>query len=123
MDRILRQLKPALIEHWYGGDPFAYVGLCADDVSLFAPGTKGRLEGKTTMRTMYEPAEGKIVVPKVEIVDPELRLFGDGALLTYNVKEFADGGTAPSGQWNATEVYRRSGDEWRIVHAHWSVTQ
>ena len=123
LDRLIAQLRPMLIERWYGGDPYGYIELCTDDVTLFAPGTNGRLAGRAAMRKMYAAAEGKIVVPHVEIVDPKIRVFDDSALLTYTVREFAKGDPAPSGRWDTTELYRRVGDDWRIVHAHWSVTQ
>ncbi|MFQ5791491.1 MAG: hypothetical protein ACE5JI_13545 [Acidobacteriota bacterium] len=44
------------------------------------------------------------------------------AVFTYGLNEYASDGTV-SVRWNATEVYRRIGDEWRIVHAHWSPVQ
>jgi ketosteroid isomerase-like protein len=122
-EHLVARVSSILSERWYRGDPYGYVDLCGDDVTLFAPGTKGRLSGRATMRNMYSAAEGKILVPRVEIVDPRVRLMGDAALLTYNVREFAGGDSQQTGGWDATELYRRLGDDWQIIHAHWSVTQ
>ena len=40
---------------------------------------------------------------------------------------FILGGTAlaqmPARGWNATEVYRRTKNGWRIIHTHWSLVK
>jgi ketosteroid isomerase-like protein len=97
-----------------------YADLFADDLTYFAPPTGGRLEGIEALRASYAPAKGKINVPKYEVSNSKLQLHGDVGVFTYNLDEYARGDDAPSARWNATEVYRRDGDEWRIIHAHWS---
>lgn len=120
-ESIMAQLKPA-VESWYKGDPFGYMRLCADEVSYYAPGTGGRLDGINALKASYDSLEGKINVPRYEILNPKIQLYGDIGVFTYNLHEYASEGPA-SYRWNATEVYRRIGDNWRIIHAHWSKTQ
>lgn len=120
-ETIKAQLKPA-IDRWYKGDPFGYLELFADDATYYAPGTGGRLDGIGAVRASYETFRGEVQVPRYEILNPKIRFFGDIGLFTYNVHEYASEG-APSFRWDATEVYRQSGNQWRIIHAHWSPTK
>jgi hypothetical protein len=117
-EQILAGLRPAL-DRWYKGDPMAYANLFAEELTYFAPPTGGRLNGVEALRASYVPIQGKINVPRYEMSNANLQLHGDVGVLTYNLDEYARD-TAPSARWNATEVYRRDGDEWRIIHAHWS---
>ena len=117
-DTIVGQLRAAMAR-WYRGDPSGYAELFADDVTYFAPVTDGRLEGGRNLRALFAPVAGKINIPRFELLTPKLQLHGDIGVFTYNVDEYARDGV-PSARWNATEVYRRVGDQWRIVHGHWS---
>jgi hypothetical protein len=117
-DGILARLEPAL-KAWYIGDPWPYVDLFDTHVTYFAPVTRGRLDGIEALRQLFAPIVGKINVPRFEIMNARTQLFGDTAVFTYGLNEYAsDGSVARS--WNATDVHRRTGDTWRIVHTHWS---
>ncbi|MFQ5875119.1 MAG: YybH family protein [Dehalococcoidia bacterium] len=120
-ETIIARLQPA-VERWYKGDPSGYAELFADEMTYFDPGSGGRLEGITALKNHYAPLKGKISVPRFEILDPKIQLHSDIAVLTYGLKEYASDGSV-SVRWNATEVYRGIGDEWRIIHAHWSPVQ
>lgn len=119
-DTIVAQERAAM-ERWYTGDPSGYVELFADDLSYFAPVTGGRLEGISALKDLFGPIEGKINIPRFEMLNPKLQLHGDVGVFTYQLDEYADDGSA-SARWNATHVYRRIGAQWRIMHAHWSAT-
>lgn len=118
-EHILANLRSAL-ERWYSGDPMAYADLFADDSTYFAPPTGGRLEGIEALRASYEPLEGKVNIPRHEVTGPKLQLHGDVGVFTYTLDDYPSDGSR-GGRWNATEVYRRDGDDWRIIHAHWSL--
>jgi hypothetical protein len=117
-DKLLAQLRAAM-DRWYKGDPSGYAKLFADDLTYFAPVTGGRLEGIDALRALFAPVTGKIHVPRFEMLNAKLQLYDDTGILTYNVHEYASGDSV-SARWNATEVYRRIGNEWRIIHGHWS---
>jgi ketosteroid isomerase-like protein len=117
-DTIVAQLQAAM-KRWYKGDPSAYGELFADDLTYFAPVTGGRLQGISALKDLFAPIEGKINVPRFEMLNPKLQLLGDVGVLTYHLDEYASDGPA-STRWNATEVYHRIGEQWRIMHAHWS---
>ena len=52
-----------------------------------------------------------------EMVDPRVQIVGDAAILKF---QFRSEGSEGQTCWNSTEVYRRSGEQWRIIHSHWS---
>jgi hypothetical protein len=117
-ETLLAQLRSAM-GRWYKGDPSCYADLFADDLTYFAPVTGGRLEGIGALRALFAPVAGKIHVPRFQMLNPKLQLHDDIGILTYNVHEYASDDSATA-RWNATEVYRRIGNEWRIIHGHWS---
>jgi len=58
-----------------------------------------------------------------EIVSPKVQLYGDVALFTFHVINYGKPPNKPEQpltHWNTTEVYRRVGGKWVIVHSHWS---
>jgi len=59
---------------------------------------------------------------KYELVDPRVQVYGDIGILTLHYKASAADG-APLALWKATSVYRRTGSQRRIVHAHWSLVK
>ncbi len=120
-ETILAQARPAL-ERFYKGDPSGYRELFADELTYFDPGTRARLDGISALKDYYAPLEGKINVPRHEVLNPKIQLHGDIGVFTYNLNEYASDG-AVSVRWNSTEVYRRIGEEWRIIHAHWSTIE
>jgi hypothetical protein len=117
-DTIIAELEGAM-NQWYKGDPSGYIKLFADDLTYFAPVTKGRLEGIAALKELFSPLVGQINVARFEMLNPKLQLHGDVGILTYHLNEYAGGGSATA-RWNATQVYRRIGEHWRIIHAHWS---
>jgi hypothetical protein len=117
-DTIVAQLRAAM-ERWYKGDPSGYSALFADDLTYFAPVTGGRLEGISALKDLFAPIAGKITVPRFEMLNPKLQLHGDVGVFTYHLNEYASDSSATA-RWNATQVYRRIGEQWRIIHAHWS---
>lgn len=119
---ILTQERAAL-ERWFKGDPFGWVALCADDVTYFDDvATQTRLDGIAALREYVGTLEGKVNVPSFEFLEPKCQLHGDIGVLTYNLDTYADDGKLTI-RWNATEVYRRMDDQWRMIHAHWSTVE
>ncbi len=53
------------------------------------------------------------------MADPKVQTTGDAAILTYLLVSHAGAATT---RWNATQVYQRKRDGWRVIHSHWSVT-
>ena len=113
-------LERAALNLWGKGDPIGYLAITAPDCTYFDPFIPHRIDGIAPRKDYYEPIIGKIHIERDEIVDPRVQLAGDAAILTFRL---IGHGSEGSMQWNCTEVYRRSGESYQIVHSHWSLTQ
>jgi len=113
-------LERAALDRWGKGDPDGFLEINAADVSYFDPFLEKRLDGLPALIDWYSGIRGKIKIDRDEIIDPRVRVIGDAAILTYR---FVSEGSEGTARWNATEVYQRFGDQWKIVHSHWSFTK
>jgi ketosteroid isomerase-like protein len=118
-DKILAMERAAL-DRWGKGDPEGYLEINADEVSYFDPFLEHRLDGLAALTTLYDSIRGKIKIDRDEIINPRVQVIGDAAILTL---QFVSHGSEGSMHWNCTEVYQRFGDQWKIVHSHWSFTK
>lgn len=119
-----------VLDRWIAAETLAYVEHCDPDVVYFDTYAPGRIDGVealtthlggigTKMRAMLN-ARGKARLDRHEMLRPQVRVFGDVALLTYDWVAHVD---AESQRWRATVLYQRQDGDWRMVHAHWSVVQ
>lgn len=119
-------LERAALDRWGKGDPDGFLELYDSDITYFDPSTEVRIDGHQGMEDYYRPWFGKIYIARYDIVNPQVVIDGDMALLTYNLVNYiADAGGAESvgTRWNSTTVYRRRGGAWKAVHSHWSFTR
>jgi ketosteroid isomerase-like protein len=119
---IVAQERRAL-EQWSKGNTLGYLDVAADDVTYFDDiSAHTRVDGIAAMRTYLTSLRGKIPPHRYEMLDPKVQLYGDIGILTLRYEAY---GTAsePLSRWKATSVYRRADDQWRIVHAHWSLVK
>lgn len=119
---IVAQERGAL-EQWAKGNPLGYLDIVADDLTFFDDiGAHSRVNGIGAMRTYLTSLKGKIPPHRYEMVDPKVQLYGNIGILTLRYEAYgAD--SQPLPPWKATSVYRRADDQWRIVHAHWSLVK
>ena len=120
-------LERSALERWNKGDVERCLEIYADDVTYFDPITDSRFDGLPAVakyfRTVYA---GKLNISRYEILNPQVITDGNLAILTYNLKNYvrtSDGSETASTPWNSTQVYRRTGDQWNVVHVHWSFTK
>jgi hypothetical protein len=119
---ILGQERRAL-DQWASGNPLGYVDIDADEVTYFDDiGAHQRIDGLDRLRAYFSSLSGKIPPHRYEVLDPKVQIYGDVAVLTLRYQPSDASGTMLT-PWKATSVYRRSGAEWRIVHAHWSIVK
>lgn len=119
-------LERGALDRWGKGDVEGYLEIYADDVSYFDPITAARIDGLSAVADYIRPWAGKIRVPRYEIVNPQIVTDGNVAVLSYNLVNYihtADGSETVGTRWNSTQVYRRTDDQWRVVHVHWSFTR
>jgi len=113
-------LERAALDGWGKGDPGGYLAITAPEVTYFDPFVERRLDGIAALQAWYEPFRGKIRIDRDEIVEPRVQVMGEAAILTMH---YVSHGSEGARCWNCTEVYQRSGGEWKIVHSHWSLAQ
>ncbi|MEW6567010.1 MAG: DUF4440 domain-containing protein [Chloroflexota bacterium] len=113
-------MERAALDRWGKGDPSGFLEICAPDVVYFDPTLERRIDGRDALSRYYEALRGKVHFERYELLNPLVQLVGDAAVLTFNYVSY--GGGEDEHRWNCTEVYRRSGDKWEIIHTHWSYT-
>ena len=119
-------LEKGALDRWGKGDVQGFLSLYANDITYFDPIQEKRLDGVATLRTTYEPLQGKFSVYRYEMVDPKVQRSGNIAVLTYRIQNYTkqpDGSERPATRWNVTEVFRRDAGTWRTIHSHFSFTQ
>jgi len=113
-------MERAALERWGKGDPDGFLEISAAEVTYFDPFVAQRLDGIEALRRWYDQFRGKIQIARFEMIEPCIQLAGDAAVLTYRFDSYGIGGSM---RWNTTELYRRSGSGWEIVHTHWAFYQ
>ncbi len=113
-------MEHAALDRWGKGDPDGFLEISAPDVVYFDPFTERRLNGRDALKMLYDGIRGQIKVDHYEMVAPKVRICNGVAVLTFNLVSHGSEGTM---RWNATEIYERIGDQWQIVHSHWSFTR
>jgi uncharacterized protein (TIGR02246 family) len=119
-------LEQQAMERWRNGDPWGFVEISAEDITYIDPGLTRPIVGLEMYRAHMKPVEGQIHYQYSEFIDPKVVIVGDAAVLSYNYRSTVldEQGTAVrQTPWNATEVYFRRDNQWRIVHNHWSYLQ
>jgi uncharacterized protein (TIGR02246 family) len=119
-------LERSALDRWGKGDVGGFLSLYADEITYFDPLQGRRVDGLPAIRAVYEPFAGKFTVDRYEMLNPKVQRYGDVAVLTYHIQNFArqaDGTERPTTRWNVTEVFRRIDGTWRTVHSHFSYTK
>lgn len=113
-------LERAALDRWGAGDPSGYLEISAPEVTYFDPFLERRVDGLEALSARYAPLQGAIHIDHYDLVSPKVQLYGDVAVLTFNLVSYSGGATM---RWNCTEVFHCGTQGWRIVQTHWSITQ
>jgi uncharacterized protein (TIGR02246 family) len=123
MEETILSLEKGAMERWRNGDPWGFVAISAEEMTYVDPSLNTLILSLEEFKAYMKQLEGKIRYQGSEFIDPRVVVAGDAAVLSYNYRSsvITPEGTAISQiPWNATEVYFRRDDKWRIVHTHWS---
>jgi uncharacterized protein (TIGR02246 family) len=122
MGETILSLEKAAMERWRNGDPWGWMEISAEDITYVDPGLTRPILGFEEYKAYLKKLEGKIRYRGSEFIYPEIVIMGDAAVLSYNCRFSDDTLEGGAGQtlWNATQVYFRREDQWKIVHTHWS---
>lgn len=118
--RELLALERQAMDGWAKGNPDALLAISDPEITYFHVMTDKRLDGLPAVKALYEGFRGTSLFDSYDIVDPKVQVSGDVAVLTYIFVRRV--GEAAS-RWNATQVYQRKKDGWRVIHSHWSMTK
>jgi hypothetical protein len=113
-------LERTTLDGWQMGNPDPLLAISDPDITYFHVVTDKRLDGLPAVRALFEGYRGRPLFDSYEMADPKVQSSGDTAVLTYTLVRHV--GTATT-RWNATQVYQRKKEGWRIIHSHWSATR
>ena len=113
-------LERKAMDGWLTGNPDPTLAISDPGITYFHAMTDKRLDGLPALRALYEGYRGMPLFDSYEIVDPNVQVGGDMAVLTYILARRNGDVTS---RWNATQVYQRTKDGWRVIHSHWSMTK
>ena len=127
MKEIIMSLETGAMERWRQGVPWGWTEISAEEITYIDPGLTKPKEGLEAYKKYLKQFEGKINYQLSEFIDPDIRPYGDLAVLTYNYRDdYRDPETEEEDSisenplWNTTQVYGLKGSEWKIIHTHWS---
>jgi ketosteroid isomerase-like protein len=115
------ELEKGALDRWSEGDVYGYIEIAADDISYFDPSLESRIDGIAAFKAHIEPNHKKFSIYRYEILNPRFYDHGNVCVLCFNLNNYNEQGDITS-QWNSTEVYRKTGGKWKIIHSHWSKT-
>jgi len=114
-------MERAALDRSDNGDPDGFLEISDPDVVYFDPFLEAPIHGLEALRAYYRRNPG-YEQGSGELINPRVQVLGDVAVLTFNYVSRRQRSRRIT-RWNATEVYRRTGDGWRIIHTHWSFTK
>ena len=118
--REILALERKAMDGFQAGNPDPCLALMDPEISYFHVVTDKRIDGLPALKTLFDAYRGRPLFDSYELADPKVQMMGDTAVLTYILVRHLGSDTT---RWNATEVYQRKGNGWRIIHSHWSVTK
>jgi hypothetical protein len=113
-------LERTTLDGWQVGNPDPLLAISDPEITYFHVVTDKRLDGLPAVKALFESYRGRPLFDSYEMAEPKVQASGDTAVLTYTLVRHV--GTATT-RWNATQVYQRKKEGWRIIHSHWSATQ
>lgn len=115
-------MEKAMLDRWGTGDTYAFIELAAPEITYFDPSLEKRLTGREAFEKFLAPLKGTFRVPKYEMIDPKVQVYGQAAVLSYNMIDYDETGKNAF-RMNVTEVYVRRDGRWALVHSHFSITK
>lgn len=115
-------LEKAMLDRWGTGDTYSFIELAASEITYFDPSLEKRLDGREAFEKFLAPLKGTFRVPRYEIIDPKVQVYGEAAVLSYNMVDY-DEKDIHAFRMNVTEVYALRDGRWGLVHSHFSITK
>jgi len=114
-------LEREALDGWSGGNAVKYLVHAADDITYFDDiGANTGLTGIDAVTEHFHVVASMVPEHHYEMVGTNFQDLGDNIVLMFNYHPTTLEGE-PSTKWRATVVYTRRGDDWKVVHAHWTM--
>jgi hypothetical protein len=114
-------MERAALDRSDRGDAEGFLEISASNIVYLDPSLNKPIDGLAELTAYYRNFQGGDTGAAGEMTNPKVQVLGDVAVLTFHY--IVRRQNAVVREWNATEVYRRSGQDWRIVNTHWSLTK
>ncbi len=118
--RDILAMERKVLNGWQMGNPDPGLAISDPEITYFHVVTDKRLDGLPALKAMFDGYRGRPLFDSYEMADPKVQAAGDVAVLTYILVRHVGSDTT---RWNATQVYQRKKEGWRIIHSHWSATK
>jgi ketosteroid isomerase-like protein len=115
--REILAMERRALDGWRVGNPDPVLAISDPEITYFHAVAGKRLDGLPAVKALFEGYRGMPLFDSYEMAEPRVQASGDTAVLTYILVRHV--GTATT-RWNATQVYQRKQDGWRVIHSHWS---
>jgi len=56
------------------------------------------------------------------MIDPHVSVSGEIAIPTFALQNF-DAEDRPASRWLSTEIFKKRGDDWKLLHSHWTIVK
>ena len=119
---VLEKEKDAL-NSWAEGSITGYTKYFDDEVTYIDDiGAHNRIDGLPAVRAYAGTLDsmGMITKHRYEIINPKVQVYQDIAIITLQYHPYKPDDT-PGTKWKATSVYALIDNDWKVVHAHWSM--
>ena len=115
--------EKAAAEAWQRKDKNFFANYMADDSTYFGPMNPYlETDPKQNFLPRFEQYAERFKVLDWQMYNPRVQVYGDTAILTYNVNSTLDlGGRPLQYTGKVSQVYLRQGSTWRVVHGHESL--
>ncbi len=114
--------EKAALDRWCNGDPYGYIELAAEEVTYFAEGCDTLIQGYKAFKEVNAQLEGKIHIPRYEMLNPQVRIFDNIGILIYALNNYSEDGEIRS-KWKSTEIYKLIEGDWMLIHSHWTIVK
>jgi len=119
---ILEKEKDAL-NSWAQGSVTGYTKYFDNDATYIDDiGAHNRIDGLLAIRAYAAKLDSMGTISKhtYEIIKPKVQLYQDIGIITLQYHPYKLDGK-PGTKWKATSVYALVDNDWKVVHANWSM--
>jgi hypothetical protein len=113
-------LERQAMDGWLKGDPNPQLAISDPQITYIHDVVGKRLEGLSALKGLYAQYRGVPLFDSYELLSPKVQATGDVAVVTYQLARHNGSATT---YWNATQIYRKNPEGWRIIHTHWSAAK